>query len=137
MTPAQRREDSSCLLLPYVGGVYLLRRGRRPAEEAEETLKSLSPPLASPFVYRLANCGSIEPAFRVGDLSGRAAPPLQKDLDRQFFRPCLIMDDSADNTGDARVMHPKECVQRFCIVSRYVSWYGHARCVHTPRTRGG
>jgi hypothetical protein len=45
----------------------------------------------------------------------RIPPPLQKDLNRNLLRAGLVMDDPADNAGNALIMCAKDLVQHFMI----------------------
>src|SRR5437867_3298180 len=66
----------------------------------------------------------------------RIPPPFQKDFNRDLLRAGLVMDDPADNASNALIMCTKDLFQRFTIPDPHLGWYGHARCVHIPGTRG-
>ena len=63
-------------------------------------------------------------------------PPLEKDFDRQFLRAGLVVDNPADHPGNALVMCAKDRIQFVGVVDSSLARYGHALCVHIPRTNG-
>src|ERR1700730_6210287 len=64
----------------------------------------------------------------------RIPPPLQKDFHRQFLRAGLVMNDPANDAGNALIVSTKNRIQSFGVGDFHLARFGHASCVHIPRT---
>src|SRR6202011_3113326 len=104
---SQYQPDSLLLL---GGSPNIFRGGNRPdkSKEAFVARPARSPPqLIQTFSYRRP----VQPRFRLLSLSFRAPPQLQKHLYCKFFRSCRIVDDPANNAGNALVLSAEHCLE--------------------------
>lgn len=105
----------------------MFRSRRRFAKHAEEALEAVLARTPPPLTERLADGSPIEPAFRTGIRNCGFSPPLQDDFNCEFLRAGLVMDDPADNAGDARIVRVED-------VRDWLDSYD-ALCVHIYITR--
>jgi hypothetical protein len=89
----------------------MLGSGGRFAKHGEEALETVLARAPPPFIERLADGGPIEPGFGLRTWYSRSSPPLQDDVNCQFLRAGLVMDDPAYNAGDSRVVRVEGGVQ--------------------------
>ncbi len=64
----------------------------------------------------------------------RIPPPLQKDFHRQFLRAGLVMNDPANDAGNAVIVGTKNRIQSFGVGDFHFARFGHTSSVHIPRT---
>ena len=64
----------------------------------------------------------------------RISPPLQKDLHGQFLRAGLVMNNPANDAGNALIVSTKNRIESFAATYLHLASFGHASCVHIPRT---
>ncbi len=134
MATSQRREHCAYLLLLECGDIDVFGRRRRLAERAEHAVQPAAAIPAPQFVEPQANRGTVQPSFGPVAMRTGIRPPLQEDVDRQFLRAGLVVNDTADHAGDALVVRAEDPMQFGRVGRVHLARGGHALCVHTPRT---
>jgi len=106
--------------------MQLCRGGRTGAEGGEEWFKALTPLNATEFIECFAYGDPVKPA----GWELLIPLPFQENSDCEFLRAGLVVDDAANDAGNAPKVGFKEILE---ILSRAS---GGAHCVHNSRTIG-
>lgn len=136
MAPLQSLQHGANLLLLCAHFILLLWSRRRLVEDTQDILESIPARLTPSLIQRLANCGAIQPAFCMFSMGSGSVPPLEKDFHSQLFGTGLIEYDPANGAGNALIMSAKDCLKSLRVSPFRRACFGHALCVHIPRTSG-